>query len=98
MFVPDPCFGTLVGFVEGINLVTGELGTQEFSWWICDEYGLHRGPLHWSALISQRVGFESRGWTDKGQQRDWEREAAACEELLDRVEEFLARDSESPSV
>ncbi len=93
MWLSDPSFSALSACIGGFSWASGELPWVEFDWWLCDQYGLHRGPVGWPWLIANRVGFVPRGWSQPTELPDWEREAAACEELLDRVEQFLAADA-----
>jgi hypothetical protein len=93
MVLTDSSFGSLSSYIGGFALASGELPHREFAWWLCDQYGRHRGPVGWEWLIANHVGFVRRGWSRPTELPDWEREAAACEELLDRVEQYLAADA-----
>jgi hypothetical protein len=93
MVLLDPSFSSLSSYISGFAMGSGELPHREFSWWLCDQYGLHRGPLVWESLVASHVGYVRRGWSSATVENDPAREAAACEELLDRVEQYLAADA-----
>lgn len=89
MFISDQSFGALSAFISGMNMLTGEVPMNEFARWLHERYGVPGGGVTWDWLIARRVGLENGTWQEPALARDWEREGAACEELLDRLEEFL---------
>ena len=97
MYVLDPSFASLAHFAQGIGWVSGELRGADFGLWLCDRYGLDRGGLPWLTLIADRVGLDYGHGYRLVQARDVERESAACEELLDRLDEYLGVESSGGS-